>query len=253
MVDLTLPLLDLANLIKSRTVSVSEVVETALKQIALVHPSLNAVVHLAPDARARAKQADEDLAQGITPGPLHGIPFTVKDTFATAGLTSPLDARLRGGRTPAIDATAVARLRHAGAILVAKTNCPPAGHGTDTENAITGRTFNPYHLGHTPGGSSGGEAALVAAGVSPFGLGSDQSGGLRVPAHYCGVTTLKPAAGRVPNTGVYNQPGGLTDQRSQVGLIARWVADLALLMPLIIGADYEDAGVIPMPWPDRRA
>jgi amidase len=138
-------------------------------------------------------------------------------------------------------------MRGAGAILLGKTNCPPGGSGNDTENAITGRTLNPYDLEHTPGGSSGGEAALIACGGSPIGLGSDTGGGVRIPAAYCGLAALKPTLGRVPNTGAYNQAGGFTDLRTQIGPLARHVDDLLLLLRVIDGPDYVDAGVIPMP------
>lgn len=242
----------LAQTIRTKERSAEEVVTAYFTQIAAVNPQINAVIQLAPDALAQARRADQDLANGVVRGPLHGVPFTVKDVFATANLASPLDQRLRQ-RFPTADATVVSRLQAAGAILLGKTNCPPNGSGSDTENAICGRTLNPYDYKRTPGGSSGGEAALIAAGGSPFGLGSDVLGGLRVPAHYCGITSLKPTTGRIPNTGVYNQPGGLSDLRCQSGLLAQNVEDLALLLPLLIGVDYQDSGVIPMPWRNPTA
>ena len=196
---------------------------------------------------SRHRQADADLAQGVSHGPLHGLPFTAKDVFDVAGVVSAVGLEHRRGFVPQQDATAVARLKAAGAILIAKTNCPPGGGGGDTENVIYGRTLNPYNLACTPGGSSGGEAALVAAGGSPLGLGSDSGGSIRLPAHYCGVAGIKPTSGRVPNTGAYDHPGGLTDPRTQVGLLARSVADLALGLPFICGPDNFDGGVVPMP------
>lgn len=241
---------ELADLIHSGEASALEVVEAHLRRIDALNPTLNAVTQLALDARTRAQEADADLARGISRGPLHGVPFTVKDVYETAGLASPLDVQLRRRRPPGHDATVVARLRQAGAILLAKTNCPPNGSGSDSENALIGRTLNPYHLEHSAGGSSGGEAALVAVGASPLGLGSDASGGVRIPAHFCGVAGLKPTAGRVPNSGAYNQPGGLTDPRTQTGLLARRVSDLALVLPLLCGPDGIDSGVVPMPWRD---
>ena len=242
----------LAQAIRTSEISAQAVVATFLQRIAEINPKINAVVQLAPDARTRAQQADADLAQGVVHGPLHGVPFTVKDVFATVGLASALDQQLRRRTAPHTDATVVARLRQAGAILLGKTNCPPNGSGSDTENAVSGRTLNPYQLTHTPGGSSGGEAALIAAGGSPFGLGSDSSGGVRLPAHYCGVAALKPTVGRIPNTGAYNQAGGLTDPRTQIGVLARTVEDLALVLPIIAGPDDFDAGVVPMPWRDPQ-
>ena len=218
-----------------------------LARIAAVNSQINAVVQLAPNALEQAKQADADLAQGVSHGPLHGLPFTAKDVFDVAGIVSAVGLEHRRGFVPQQDAIAVARLKAAGAILIAKTNCPPGGGGGDTENVVYGRTLNPYNLACTPGGSSGGEAALVAAGGSPLGLGSDSGGSIRLPAHYCGVAGIKPTGGRVPNTGAYDHPGGLTDPRTQVGLLARSVADLALGLPFIIGPDNFDGGVVPMP------
>jgi amidase len=142
----------------------------------------------------------------------------------------------------------VARLRAAGAILLGTTNCPPGGAGGETDNPVYGATRNPHDLRRSPGGSSGGEAAAIAAGASAFGLGSDSGGSLRVPAHFCGVATLKPTVGRVPSTGVFNHPGGLSDPRSQIGVLARSVADLALVAPLLAGCDGHDSAVVPMPW-----
>lgn len=244
---------ELAQAIQTRRVTAEAIVQALLERIQSINPQLHAVVQIAPDALAQARQADAELAQGVVRSPLHGVPFTVKDVFATIGTVSALDQKLRHRATPITDATVVARMKAAGAILLAKTNCPPNGSGSDTENAISGRTLNPYQLAHTPGGSSGGEAALIAAGGSPLGLGSDGSGGLRIPAHYCGIVTLKPTAGRIPNTGAYNQPGGLTDPRTQIGPLARRVADLALVLPILIGSDDQDASVVPMPWRDPSA
>ena len=227
--------------------SALEVVAAFLARLETVNPHLNAVTVIADDARQQARLADDSRSNGDELGPLHGLPFTVKDTFATAGLLSRLDARIRNRRAAPADATVVARMKQAGAILLAKTNCPPAGSGSDTENAVIGQTRNPCDTSRSPGGSSGGEAALVAAGGSPLGLGTDTGGGLRIPAAYCGIVALKPTQGRVPNSGVYNQPGGFTDQRSQIGPAARRVEDLLLALRVIDGPDYKDAGVVAMP------
>jgi amidase len=236
----------------ARAVSAEEAVAACLDRIAAINPQINAVVQLAPDALEAARQADADLAAGRPHGPLHGLPFTVKDVFDTQGIVSAVGVEHRRGFVPAVDATAVARLKAAGAILLGKTNCPPGGGGGDTENVIYGRTLNPYNLACTPGGSSGGEAALVAAGGSPLGLGSDSGGSVRLPAHYCGVAGIKPTTGRVPNTGAYDHPGGLTDPRTQVGLLARSAADLALGLPFLCGPDNFDGGVVPMPLGEPR-
>ena len=244
---------ELADHIRTGALSATESVQAFLARITEINPQINAIVQLAPDALDRARQADADLAQGRLHGPLHGVPFTVKDAFDVAGLPTTVGLEARRRANAGEDAVAVLRLRQAGAILLGKSNCPPGGSGNDTENLLYGRTLNPHASACTPGGSSGGEAAIVAAGGSPLGLGSDSSGGLRVPAHFCGVAALKPTVGRVPNSGVYNQSGGLTDVCTQIGLIARTTADLALAWPLLCGPDFVDSGVVPMPVPDSGA
>jgi len=242
-----LPATELAARIRAGELSSEEVVAACLQRIEAVNPKINAVVQLAPDALDQARQADADLANGSVRGSLHGVPFTVKDVFDVAGIVGAVGLEKRRRHVPAYDAVVVARMKHAGAILLGKTNCPPGGGGGDSENVVYGRTLNPYNLACTPGGSSGGEAAIIAAGGSPIGVGSDSGGSIRVPAHYCGVAALKPTAGRVPNTGAYDHPGGLSDPRTQVGPLARTVADLNLVLSVIAGPDNFDSGVIPMP------
>jgi amidase len=197
--------------------------------------------------------ADLAVARAQPLGPLHGVPFTVKDVIEVAGVCSAAGLAERRHHVPAQGAVVVARLRAAGAILLGTSNCPPGGAGGETDNPVYGATRNPHDLRRSPGGSSGGEAAAVAAGLCAFGLGSDSGGSLRVPAHFCGVATLKPTAGRVPCTGVFNHPGGLSDPRSQIGLLARSVADLALVAPLLAGCDGRDSAVVPMPWASADA
>jgi amidase len=238
---------ELAGLIRARELSAEEVARTYLQRLEAVNSQINAVVQPALDTIERARAADRALAAGEEIGPLHGLPFTVKDVFATPDLVTILDVKIRQRSTPVADATVVSRLRNAGAILLAKTNCPPHGSGFDTENALVGRTLNPYDPTRSPGGSSGGEAALIAAGASPLGLGGDRRGGVRIPAHYCGIAALKPTSGRVPNSGAYNQAGGLTDPCTQTGIMARNVIDLELAFRLISGPDNMDAGVVPYP------
>ena len=233
--------------IRERELSAQEVVAAYQERQETVNPRLNAVTVVAEDALEQAKLADKKQARGEQLGPLHGLPFSVKDTFETAGLQSQLDVRIRKRQVARKDATVVARMKEAGAILLAKTNCPPAGSGSDTENAVIGQTRNPHNASLSPGGSCGGEAALIACGGSALGLGSDTGGGLRVPAAFCGTTALKPTQGRVPNTGVYNQPGGFTDQRTQIGPVARGVEDLLLALRIIAGPDYLDGGVVAKP------
>ena len=141
-------------------------------------------------------------------------------------------------------------MRAAGAILLGKTNCPTYGGGIETDNPVSGRTNNPYDLERTPGGSSGGEAAAIAAGCSPCGLGTDSGASVRLPAHFCGLAAIKPTSGRVPVTGVLDdlgQIGALGDPRTQVGVLARSAADVALLLGVVAGPDGRDGGVAPVP------
>jgi amidase len=239
---------DLAQAIRAGSVSSAAVVDAYLQRIDRLNPRINAVVRVAAArARQQADEADAALASGAETGLLHGVPFTVKDVIDTEGVVSAAGLEERSTFIPRHDAVVVARMRAAGAILLGKTNCPPGGGGGVTDNPVYGPTRNPHDLSRSPGGSSGGEAAAIAAGLSPLGLGSDSGGSLRVPAHFCGVATLKPTSGRVPNTGVLNHPGGFSDYRTQIGPIARSVRDLALVFDVIAGEDGVDAGVIPMP------
>ena len=237
-----------AKAIREKDISSTELTKAFLDRIDDRNPAINAAIQVAGDrALDEARRADEALARGDAPGPLHGVPFTAKDVFDTAGIVTAVGLSERAAFVPEHDAVAVARLRAAGAILMAKTNCPPAGGGGVTDNPVYGRTNNPYDLDHTPGGSSGGEAALQAAGCSPLGLGSDAGGSIRLPAHYCGIAGLKPTTGRVPNTGAYDQPGGLSDTRTQIGPMSRFVEDLHVALAIISGPDWHDSGVVPMP------
>ena len=238
----------LAAAICTKQVSSDELVRAHLHRIEVVNPRLNAVVQIADAVLRDACAADAALASGRIVGPLHGVPFTAKDVCETAGVISAAGLTSRASHVPEHDAVVVARMKAAGAILLGKTNCPPGGSGGVTDNPVYGRTSNPYDVDRVPGGSSGGEAAAIAAGASPLGLGSDSGGSLRVPAHFCGIATLKPTSGRVPSTGTVNHPGGLRDYRTQIGPMARSVADLALTFPILAGEDGRDAGVIPMPF-----
>ncbi len=230
-----------------------EVVRAHLEHIGAVNPRLNAIVWVTNESAIRqAKAADRHLAKrGFEPPPLHGVPFTAKDIFDTAGVATTAGLRKLKDNVPDKDATVIARMRSAGAILLGKSNCPPGGSGGQSWNPLHGGTRNPYDLTRSPGASSSGEAAIIAAAGSPLGIGSDSGGSIRVPAHYCGIAALKPTTGWVPSTGAYGLAGGLMDPRSQVGPMARFVNDLALVLPLLVGPDGVDSAVIPMP-PRRR-
>lgn len=236
----------LARQVAGREVSAREVIEAHLRRIEAVNGRINAVVQL--DAELVLAAADAaDRAEPL--GPLHGVPFTVKDNLSAAGIEMAIGASERVGVVPPADATAVARIRAAGGILLGKTNCPQYGGGIETDNPVYGRTSNPYDLSRTPGGSSGGEAAIIAAQGSPCGLGTDSGASARLPAHFCGLASLKPSAGRIPLTGVLDdegQLGTLGDPRTQVGPIARSVEDVALLLRVVAGPDGHDGGVAPV-------
>ena len=244
----------LAEAIRSKKVSSVEVVDAYLSRIEAVNPQINAVVQLAADAaRAQAHDADAALARGDIKGPLHGVPMTIKDSLDTAGVISTGGTKGRASFVPAQDATVVARMRAAGAILLGKTNTPELTMSFETDNLIYGRTNNPYDLSRIPGGSSGGAAAIIASGGSPIDLGSDTGGSIRQPAHFCGIAGIKPTSGRVPRTGHIIPPGGLIDAVTQIGPMARRVEDLVLVLPIIAGVDWRDPSIVPMPLGDPEA
>lgn len=237
--------------IRNGAVSSEETVRACLERIEEVNPQLNAVVQLQPEAALeRARQADAASSAGESWGPLHGVPMTIKDSLDTADMITTGGTSGRASFVPERDATVVARLREAGAILLGKTNTPELTLSFETTNLVYGRTSNPYDLERTSGGSSGGAAAIVAGGGSPFDIGSDYGGSIRLPCHWCGLAGIKPTAGRVPRTGHIYPFGGLQDSFQQIGPIARTVDDLSLLLPLIMGPDWIDPAVAPLPWSD---
>jgi amidase len=248
-----LPALRLAGLIRDGEVTAVEVMEAHLERIADRNPTVNAIVAVAPDALEQAAAADRARAQGEALDALHGVPFTAKDIIETADLPTTLGMVELAGNRPETDATIVKRMRQAGAILLGKSNCPPGGGGGETVNELHGRTTNPYDPTLSPAGSSGGEAAVVASGMSACGLGSDSGGSLRMPARFCGIATLKPTAGRVPITGVLDDLGPLgpmSDPRTQPGPMARSVDDLSAMLEILAGPDGRDGGAPPVPLGD---
>jgi amidase len=236
----------LAEAIRTRRISSQEAVDACLARIESVNPRINAVVGLTDDAREGARRADEVLAAGTLRGPLHGVPFTIKDSLDTAGVVTTAGTIGWRDRVPTRDATVVARLKAAGGILLGKTNTPEFTWSDETDNDVYGRTSNPYDLDRTPGGSSGGPAAIVAAGGSPFDIGSDTGDSIRQPAHVCGIAGLKPTSGRVPRTGHWPGYQGLLESFTQLGPMARRVEDLELLLPILAGPDGEDPHVAPV-------
>jgi amidase len=233
---------ELAAALARRERSSRELVETHLRRIECHNPALNAVVTLDGErALAAADAADRALARGEAMGPLHGLPITVKDSLATAGMRTTAGSATMADHVPDHDAVAVARLRAAGAIVIGKTNLPEFAGDAQTFNTLFGTTNNPWDLTRTPGGSSGGSAAAVAAGLSPLEVGSDIGGSLRIPAHFCGVYTLKPTYGIVPLRGhIPPLPGTLAETDvCVVGPLARSAADLDLALAVM--ADPDDA------------
>jgi Asp-tRNA(Asn)/Glu-tRNA(Gln) amidotransferase A subunit family amidase len=228
-------------------------VEHYFQRIDAVNGRLNAVVSADREASlAAADDADRGRREGRR-APLLGLPVTVKDALEVRGLVSSGGSYAREGFVPSTDATVAARLRAAGAVILGKTNVPEYCWSIETDNVIYGRTSNPFDDERTPGGSSGGEAAILGADASAVGLGSDGGASIRVPAHYCGVVGLRPTAGLVPETGHWpaSRSTGLLDVVC-VGPLGRYVEDLALLLPVIAGPDGVDPFAVPVPLDDWR-
>jgi amidase len=240
-----LPAHQLAQGIRDRTFSAIEILEAHLEHIAQHNPDLNAIVTINENALAQAKAADEALAQEDYWGPLHGVPITFKDLFETQGLRTTFSEPALADYIPPKDVPLVARLRAAGAIVLGKTNLPRAGADFQTVSPVFGRTNNPWDLNCTPGGSTGGGAAAIAAGLSPLELGNDLGASLRIPAHFCGVYSLKPTEHRVANS-LRSNPRRLRHMIA-TGPIARSVEDLKLCLSLIEGPEGAEWEVAPIP------
>jgi amidase len=238
-----------ARLLREGKITSTELVEAHLARIAEVNPWLNAVVEtLEEPARQGAREADERRGRGEMLSPLDGVPFSIKDSIEVAGTScSAGTLGLRHAPPSPCDATLVGRLRGAGAIPLARTNLPDLLFAFESDNLIRGRTNNPHDAGRSSGGSSGGEAALIASCGSPFGLGSDAAGSVRLPAHFCGIAALKPTSGRLPRTGHVPPSGGWLEAVWQIGPMARRVEDLCAMMEILTGPDGHDHTVVPMP------
>ncbi len=232
----------LAAAIARGDLSAAEAVEASIARIEAVNPSLNAVVVKRYDeARAEARQADERRARGESLGPLHGVPITVKECFDVVGTPATYGLPSRAQTLATEDDRYIRRLRAAGAIIVGKTNVPQLLLYTEADNPLYGRTNNPWNLERTPGGSSGGQAAIIAAGGSPLGLATDIGGSIRVPASFCGVVGMKPTAGRTPDLISFGVPLGQRAIVSQVGPLARTVDDVTLALEIINGGSAPQA------------
>jgi amidase len=241
-----------AALIRQRKISSRELIAAHLEQIRRINPALNAAVRVFEDeAVAEASTADAAIARGELIGPLHGVPFTIKDSIELAGRVCTAGTLGRKAATPSQeDATLVHRLRSAGAIPIAKTNLPDLLFAFESDNLIFGATNNPYDSTRTSGGSSGGEAALIAACGSPLGLGSDAAGSVRLPAAFCGIAGIKPTSGRLPRTGHFPPAGGWIEALWQIGPMARRVEDLSTAMAVLVGPDGHDRTVVDVPFAD---
>ncbi|MEX2658337.1 MAG: amidase [Acidimicrobiales bacterium] len=237
---------DLAGRVRSGELSARELVSHALNRIEAVDTSVGAFVALDPEGAMEAALAvDEAVASGDDPGPLAGIPIAVKDLEDAAGLHTGKGLAAFGGRRPArADSALVARLKAAGCIVVGKTNTPALGHKADTTNLVDGATRNPWNLERSPGGSSGGSAAAIAAGMVPLATGSDGGGSIRIPSALCGLSGMKPSLGRVPSGG--DEPPDW-QHLSTKGPMARSITDVALALDAVIGPEQSDLRSLPMP------
>ena len=227
-----------AELIRGGELSPVELTEAYLRRIESLNPRLNAVVTLAPDALEQAREAERKLTRGETVGALHGVPVTVKDTIQVRGVRTTRGSRVDSELVPSEDARAVEFLREAGAIVFGKTNCSELALEYTAENPVFGRTNNPYDLSRSPGGSSGGCAAAVAACLTAASLGSDLAGSIRIPAHFCGVAGLKPSAGRVQGVGHAPPLSGPHRLGGSLGPLARSVEDLELMYNVLALDDW---------------
>ncbi len=235
----------------ARELSSRELVAQVLSRLDAVAQQLNAVVARDNEAAlAAADRADDARASGRA-APLLGLPVSIKDSLETAGLRTASGSLARVDHVPASDATVVRRLRASGAVVVCKSAVPEYTWSYETESALHGRTCNPFDAGRTCGGSSGGEAALLGADASLVGVGTDGGGSIRVPSHYCGIVGHRPTAGLVPETGCWpsTRDTGMLDLNG-VGPMARFVEDLALLLPVLAGPDGCDPFVQGVPLGD---
>jgi len=247
----------LADAIRTREIGCLELLDHYLERVARLNPKLNAIVILDPDAaRKRAKEADQALAKGDVWGPLHGVPYTIKDSFETAGMRTTCGWPLIENHVPATDATAVERLRNAGAIIFGKTNVPTLASDVQSYNPIFGVTNNPWDVARSPGGSSGGAAASISAGLTGGEIGSDIGGSIRTPSGWCGIFGHKTTFGIIPGRGhIPGPPGTLADPDLGVfGPMGRSADDLDLGLDVMVGPspDMARAWKIVLPPPRRN-
>jgi Asp-tRNA(Asn)/Glu-tRNA(Gln) amidotransferase A subunit family amidase len=242
-------LTEIARKIRAKELSALELVEAHLARISVLQPTLNAFVYVdAEEALRRARDADAAVLHGEQIGPLHGVPFSVKSCIDVAGWPCPAGSLLRRDEVPASTAPLVQRLLTAGGIPLGNTNTPEFLMAYETNNRLYGKTCNPWDLEYSAGGSSGGEAAAIAAGLSAGGIGSDGGGSIRVPAHFCGICGLKPTSGRIPGTGHFPPGNSSFGWLGVCGPMARTVGDLRILFEAMVGPDSFDALTAPVPF-----
>lgn len=233
---------------RSKEISPVELISAHLDRAHKLHSSLNAFVHLdCESALARARQAESAILRGEKLPMLHGIPLTVKSCIDVAGWPCPAGSLLRKDYIPSASAPLVSRLEDSGGILLGNTNTPEFLMAYETDNRLNGKTSNPWNFAYSAGGSSGGEAAAIASGISMGGVGSDGGGSIRTPAHSCGICGLKPTPGRIPSTGHFPPPGGAFSWLGVVGPMACTVADVRLLFEVMAGPDDGDPFAAPVP------
>lgn len=240
---------EIAENIRAGHITSREVIEEHLARIAEVNPKVNAVVRvLADDARAGADAADAAVKRGDRLGPLHGVPFTIKDNIDVAGQPTTNGMAIFADAIAPVDAPTVERMKAAGAIPIGRTNLPDMGLRIHTDSSLYGRTKNPWKSERTAGGSSGGEGASLATGMSPIGLGNDIGGSLRNPAHACGIASIKPSLGVVPDTQTYPTPDRALSSQVMLnqGVMARRIADVRLGLSIVAGADPRDPVSLPV-------
>lgn len=243
------PAYKIVELIKTKVVSSEEVTRAFLHRIQEVNPSLNAVIQLDEEQSLQiAKKADMAISRGEALGLLHGLPITIKDTINIFGYKNTYGSHLYDGYKPEQEGTCITRLRAAGAVILGLTNSPELLTAYESDNLIYGKTNNPYDQNRSSGGSSGGEAAIISVNGSPLGLGTDGGGSIRVPAHYCGISGLKPTQGLIPLTGIA-LPGagaGCLQAFGTCGPMARFVDDLTLALSVLSGPDAFDPASPPV-------
>ncbi len=229
-------------MLRSGAISIVEIAEAHIRQIVRLNGEINAFADFDEErVRTQARVLERQwISDRDSTGPLHGLPMSLKSSIATAGYRCEIGSTLLRGETPVEDAEAVSRLRKAGALILGTTNCPEFLMAYETENLLHGQTRNPWDLARTPGGSSGGESAAIASGMSAAGLGSDSGGSVRLPAHFTGICSLKPTPGRIPGRGHLPPCNGPFSMLGSIGPMARTIEDIWLIFETLSGRDFSD-------------